>query len=198
MAERRFLQTAALLAMAFALGRLARGQETTFVIDPAKTTVSFSLEATMHTVHGTFRVKSGVIQFNPATGAASGSVTVDTTSGETGNGRRDRNMHKDVLQSERYPEITFTPTRVTGSLVAQGESSVTVDGVLRLRGVDHAVALSFKVQTSDGELRATTQFTVPYVAWGLKNPSSFLLHVSEKVEVSIAAEGKLTSTAAQR
>ena len=198
MAERRFLQTAALLAMAFALGRLARGQETTFVIDPAKTTVSFSLEATMHTVHGTFRVKSGVIQFNPATGAASGSVTVDTTSGETGNGRRDRNMHKDVLQSERYPEITFTPTRVTGSLVAQGESSVTVDGVLRLRGVDHSVTLPFKVQTSDGELRAATRFTVPYVAWGLKNPSSFLLHVAEKAEVSIAAEGKLTSAAAQR
>jgi len=199
MARRRFLQTAAvLLAMLFALGRLARAQETTLVLDPAKTTVSFSLEATLHTVHGTFRLKSGVIQFNPATGAASGAVVVDATSGETGNSRRDRNMHKDVLQSPRYPEITFTPTRVTGSFVAQGESSVTVDGVLRLRGADHTVALTFKVQTSDGELQATTQLTVPYVAWGLKNPSSFLLRVAEKVEVSIAAEGKLTSAAAQR
>ena len=198
MAKRRFLQTAVLLAMVFASGKLAHAQETTLVLDPAKTTVSFSLEATLHTVHGTFRLKSGVIQFNPATGAASGAVVVDATSGETGNSRRDRNMHKDVLQSARYPEITFTPTRVTGSLVAQGESSVTVDGVLRLRGADHTVALTFKVQTSDGELQATTQLTVPYVAWGLKNPSSFLLRVAEKVEVSIAAEGKLTSAAAQR
>lgn len=199
MAKRRSLQTAvALLAMVFALGNLARAQESTLVLDPAKTTVSFTLEATLHNVHGTFRLKGGVIQFNPATGAASGAVTVDATSGETGNSRRDRNMHRDVLQSERYPEITFTPTRVTGSLLAQGESSVTVDGVLRLRGVDHAIALPFKVQTSNGELRATTQFTVPYVAWGLKNPSSFLLHVAEKVEVTIATEGKPTSAAAQR
>jgi len=198
MAKRRFLQTAVLLATLFALERLALAQETTLVLDPEKTTVSFSLEATLHTVHGTFRLKSGVIQFNPATGAASGAVVVDATSGETGNSRRDRNMHKDVLQSARYPEITFTPTRVTGSLVVKGESSVTVEGVLRLRGVDHAIALSFKVQASDSELRAATQFAVPYVAWGLKNPSSFFLHVAEKVEVSIAAEGKLTSTAAQR
>jgi len=184
--------------MVFALGRLALAQETTLVLDPEKTTVSFSLEATLHTVHGRFRLKSGVIQFNPAIGAASGSAVVDATSGETGNSRRDRNMHKDVLQSERYPEITFTPTRVTGSFVAQGESSVTVDGVLRLRGVEHAIALPFKNQTSDGALQATTQFTIPYVAWGLRNPSSFLRHVAEKVEVSIAAEGKLTSAAAQR
>ena len=198
MAKRRLLQTAVLLAMVFALGRLALAQETTLVLDPEKTTVSFSLEATLHTVHGRFRLKSGVIQFNPAIGAASGSAVVDATSGETGNSRRDRNMHKDVLQSERYPEITFTPTRVTGSFAAQGESSVAVDGALRLRGADHAITLPFKVKTSDGELRATTQFTVPYVAWGLKNPSSFLLHVGEKVEVSIAAEGKLTSAAAQR
>jgi polyisoprenoid-binding protein YceI len=198
MAKRRLLQTAALLAIVFAAGKLTPAQETTLVVDPAKTTVSFALEATLHTVHGTFRLKGGVIQFNSATGAASGAVTVDATSGETGNGRRDRNMHKDVLQSARYPEIAFTPTRVTGSLVAQGESNVTVDGVLRLRGVDHAITLPFKVQTSDGELRATTQFTVPYVAWGLKNPSSFWLRVAEKVGVSIAAEGKLTSAAAQR
>jgi len=198
MAKRGFLQTAALLAMVFASGRLVRAQEITLVLDPEKTTVTFTLEATLHTVHGTFRLKSGVIQFNPATGAASGAVVVDATSGETGNSRRDRNMHKDVLQSARYPEITFTPTRVTGSFVAQGESSVTVEGVLRLRGVDHAVALRFKVQTSDAELRAATQFAVPYVAWELKNPSSFFLRVSEKVEVSIAAEGKLTSAVAQR
>jgi hypothetical protein len=63
--------------------------------------------------------------------------------------------------------------------------------VLRLHGADHAVALPCKVQTSDGALRATTQFTIPYVAWGLKNPSSFLLHVGDNVEISISAEGKL-------
>jgi len=186
-----------MLAVVSAFGKPSGAQETTIVLDPEKTTVGFVLEATLHTVRGTFRLKSGVVRFDPATGAASGSIAVDATSGETGNKRRDRNMHQDVLESERHPEITFTPTRVTGSLIAQGESSVALQGVLRLKGVDHAITLPFKVQTSAGDLKATTQFAVPYVAWGLKNPSTFFLHVADKVDVGIVASGRLTSAVPQ-
>ena len=188
----------AILTAVWAVVPLALAQEATLRLDPEKTTVSFTLEATLHTVHGTFRLKSGEIKFNPATGAASGAVVVDAASGQTGNQRRDRNMHRDVLVSERYPEITFTPTRVIGNVQPQRESSVQVDGVLRLRGSDHPITLPFTVHASASELRATTQFTVPYAAWGLKNPSTFLLHVADKVELSIDATGKLTTAAPQR
>lgn len=188
----------AVLAVAWAVVPLAFAQEATLRLDPEKTTVRFTLEATLHTVHGTFRLKNAAIRFDPATGSASGAVVVDAASGETGNQRRDRNMHRDVLVSERYPEITFTPTRVAGTVQPQGESSVQVEGVLRLQGSDHPITLPFKVQASESELRATTQFNVPYVAWGLKNPSTFFLRVADKVELSIAASGKLTTAAAQR
>jgi len=191
-------QALAILTAVCAVAPLAFAQEATLLLDPEQTTVRFTLEATMHTVHGTFRLKNGAIKFNPATGAASGTVVVDATSGETGNQRRDRNMHRDVLVGARYPEITFTPTRVIGPVQPQGESSVQVEGVLRLQGSDHTITLPFKVQASASELRATTQFTVPYVAWGLKNPSTFFLHVADKVELSIDATGKLTTAAAQR
>jgi polyisoprenoid-binding protein YceI len=195
----RFLKLVlAILTAVWAVVPPAFAQEATLHLDPEKTTVRFTLEATMHTVHGTFRLKNGAIKFNAATGAASGAVVVDAASGDTGNQRRDRNMHRDVLVSERYPEITFTPTRVAGAVQPQGESSVQVEGVLRLQGSDHPITLRFKVQASENELRATTQFTVPYIAWGLKNPSTFFLHVADKVELSIAATGKLTTAAAQR
>jgi len=176
-----------MLAVVSALGQPSVTRETTIVLDPEKTTVSFILEATLHTVHGTFRLKRGVVRFDSATGAAGGTIVVDATSGETGNKRRDRNMHQDVLESERYPEITFSPTRVTGSIIAQGESSVALEGMLRLKGVDHAITLPFKVQTTAGGLKATTRFAVPYVAWGLKNPSTFLLRVADKVDVGVVA-----------
>jgi polyisoprenoid-binding protein YceI len=193
-----FLQAGVvMLAVVSAFGQPSATRETAIVLAPEKTTVSFVLEATLHTVHGTFRLKSGVVRFDPATGAASGAIVVDATSGQTGNKRRDRNMHQDVLESERYPEITFTPTRVTGSFIARGESSVALEGVLRLRGVDHAITLPFKVEASAGDLKATTQFAVPYVAWGLKNPSTFFLHVADKVEVGIVASGRLTSAVPQ-
>ena len=195
----RFLKLVlAILTAVCAVLPPALAQEATLRLDPEKTTVRFTLEATLHTVHGTFRLKNGAIKFNPATGAASGAVVIDATSGETGNQRRDRNMHRDVLVSERYTEVTFTPTRVIGNVQPQGESSVQVEGVLRLQGSDHPITLPFKVQASESELRATTQFDVPYVAWGLKNPSTFFLHVPDKVELSIDASGNLTTAAAQR
>jgi len=138
-------------------------------------------------------MRNGGVRFNRATGSASGSVVIDGTSGETGNQKRDRNMHRDVLLSERYPEITFTPTRIVGAVALHGEFSVQVEGVLRLLGNDHPVALPVKVQINGDELHASSQITIPYVAWGLKDPSTFLLHVADKVELDIVAVGKLAA-----
>jgi polyisoprenoid-binding protein YceI len=190
-------ESLAVLLVALAMGAPSSAQQTTFTLDPQKTTVSFTLEASFHTVHGSFRVKSGAIQFDPASGAASGMIVVDATSGETGNQKRDRNMHRSVLLSGRYPEITFTPTRVTGKFLPQGESQVQVEGILRLLGADHPLTLPFEVQAKGNELRATTHFVVPYVAWGLKNPSNLFLHVADKVELTIAAAGELSPGAAR-
>ena len=51
-------------------------------------------------------------------------------------GMRDRKMHKEVLESERYPEISFRPDRVEGPVASQGKSSVKVHGMFRIHGVD--------------------------------------------------------------
>jgi hypothetical protein len=132
----RFLKPLlAILTAVWTVVPLAPAQETTLRLDAEKTTVRFTLAATLHTVHGTFRLKKGAIKFDPATGTASGAVVVDAASGETGNQRRDRTMHRDVLVSERYPEITFTPTRVAGAVQPQslgdrGDRDEAVSGAL--------------------------------------------------------------------
>jgi len=43
------------------------------------------------------------------------------------------------------------------------------------------------------QLTAATNFVVPYVEWGLKNPSTFILKVSDKVDIDIHASGHLTN-----
>jgi polyisoprenoid-binding protein YceI len=88
-------------------------------------------------VHGTFRLKSGRIVFDPATGNASGALVVDATSGESGNESRDKRMHTSIIESRKYTEIVFTPGRVEGSLAPQGSSTVQVHGKFRLMNVDH-------------------------------------------------------------
>jgi polyisoprenoid-binding protein YceI len=109
----------------------------TLELDPANTRIEFTLAATLHTMRGTFALKSGIIHFNPSNGAAGGLVVVDATSGDTGNTGRDRKMHQEILESQRYPEITFTPTRMSSKVEPEGDSKVQVDGIVRLHGSDH-------------------------------------------------------------
>ena len=169
---------------------------TAMTLDPAQSRVEFTLGDVLHTVHGTFKVKSGVIRFDPATGEANGEMVVDAASGDSGSGARDRRMHKNILESKRYPEIVFVPNRVEGQLAAQGTSRLSVHGLFRIHGVEHELTLPFQVQNSNGAIVADTNFVVPYVQWGMKNPSNFLLRVSDKVNIDIHAVGKLTSGSA--
>jgi polyisoprenoid-binding protein YceI len=166
-------------------------QQASLHLDPASTKIEYTVSATLHTVHGTFALKSGTIHFDPSTGSASGLIAVDATSGNSGNNDRDHKMHKDILESERYPEVTFTPAKLSGTVALQGSSTVQLEGVLRLHGNDHSMTLPVTLQIDSGKLVAKTHIVIPYTAWGLKNPSSFLLHVSDSVEIDIITSGRM-------
>jgi polyisoprenoid-binding protein YceI len=168
-----------------------QAQEMSYELDPAKTKIEFSVPATMHTVHGTFQLKSGSIQFDAATGKADGLVVVDVKSGQTGNDGRDRKMHREVLQSERYPQATFRPTRLNQGADLKQNPTVQVSGILNIHGSDHEVTLAVPVQQTGDELTTTIRFVIPYTEWGLKNPSTFILHVSNQAQMEITTSGRL-------
>jgi polyisoprenoid-binding protein YceI len=161
--------------------------ETVFDLDPSKTEIQFTLHDVLHTVHGTFHLKRGAIQWDPATGKASGEVVVDVTSGASGSQSRDRRMHKEILESQQYPEAVFTPDHLDGQVAPQGESQVDVHGTFRIHGAGHEMVLHFVVQAGGNQFSASTHFTLPYVNWGMKNPSNFLLKVDDKLEMDIHA-----------
>jgi polyisoprenoid-binding protein YceI len=169
----------------------AYGQQLTVELDPNHTTVAWTLGATLHTVHGTFNVKSGKVQFDPASGAASGMIVVDATSGESGNSSRDSNMHKDVIESRTYPEVTFAVQKVVGTFVAQRSSNVQVQGVLGVHGAEHPLTIPVELTGKGTDLTAKTHFDVPFVEWGMKDPSTFLLKVKKVVHIEISAVGNL-------
>ncbi|MBZ5681156.1 MAG: YceI family protein [Acidobacteriia bacterium] len=152
------------------------------------------MSAALHTVHGTFKLRAGTLQLDTASGKISGQIVVDARSGDTDNGSRDRKMHKDVLESEHYPEIVFHPDRVEGRVIAQGKSSVKVHGIFSVHGADHEITVPAEVDIGADHWSASARFTIPYAQWGIKNPSNFFLHVSDSVDIDIAAEGSVTKT----
>jgi len=167
----------------------APADERAVVVDAAASTVTFTLDTTFHQVHGTMALMGGTIRFDPATGVASGTITVDARRAETGNGKRDKTMHAEVLESESYPEIVFTAERVEGALVDPGHSDLRLVGVMSLHGADHPMTLDASVDSADGKVLAELHFPIPYVEWGMHDPSFLFVRAAKKVDVTVRVEG---------
>ena len=174
------------LAAALAWGQR---QEATLNLVPSQTTIVFTLGDLLHTVHGSFNLKSGQIHFDPVSNAISGKIVVDAASGNSGSTGRDRKMHKEILESARYPTITFRSDKVEGTVAPIGTSTVQVHGIFSIHGTDHELTMPVRVEVFSDHWVADTHFTVPYVKWGIKNPSTFVLRVSESVEIDVHATG---------
>jgi len=182
----------AVLFFALAAAAPLRAQQLVLDFDPSQTRIEYSLAATLHTVHGTFALKNGTISLDPATGKASGQITVDATSGNSGNQGRDRKMHREILESQKFSEIVFLPDRVEGQIPGQGDFHVTVHGTFRLHGSDLETALDIQAQRKPDGIAATTQFAIPYMKWGVKNPSTFFLRVSDQVQITVHTFARLS------
>ncbi len=164
-------------------------EELTVNLDAAKTKVGFVLGDVLHTVRGSFRLKEGHISFNPATNVMTGDLVVDAASGNSGSAARDKRMTRDILEAQRYPEIHLAPTRFTGSISPSSTSTVNVAGSFLIHGQAHEITFPMQIQMAQEEITATGKFIVPYVQWGMKNPSNFLLKVNDKVEIELTAVG---------
>ena len=181
-------------AATIALAAPLTAQQYVATLDAAQTKIEYSVDSTLHTVHGTFALKSGEIHFDPSTGKASGHIVVDATSGDSGNKSRDKKMHQEVLESPRYPEITFTPQQITGTFNPHAASQLEISGIFQLRGKDHPLTATISVQPPEGAVaRSTVHFTIPYIKWGLKDPSTWLLKASDTVALEIQATAKLAT-----
>jgi polyisoprenoid-binding protein YceI len=196
-ARRTALQRTLLVAAMLVAARLPlAAQDTNYQMDPAQTSVTFTLGDVLHTVHGSFKPKRGALQVDPS-GKVSGEFVVDATSGDSGSSTRDRKMHKEVLESERYPEIAFRPDRIDGAVASSGKSSVTVHGMFSIHGTDHEITVPAQVDRNGDHWTATIHFTIPYEKWGIKNPSTFFLRVSDTVEIDLVASGSVASHSAK-
>jgi polyisoprenoid-binding protein YceI len=119
---------------------LAVAQTSTWSIDKAHSEIDFTVRhMSVSNVHGRFAITEGKILFNDADATKSTvSVTIDTTSVDTGVAQRDNDLKSDhFFDVANFPTATFVSTNV-----AKNGSNLTVIGNLTLHGVTRPVVLN--------------------------------------------------------
>ena len=168
----------------------AAAHEITIEVDAAKSKVHYTLETTVHTVHGMFALKDGSkLHFDPTTGKASGELAAYATSGESGNKSRDERMYKEILETRKYPDFVFRPNQVEGKVNPEGASDIKLHGVMSIHGGEHEIVAQVHEELAGGQCKGTAKFDVPYIEWGIKDPSNWLLKVKPVVHVEVEIAG---------
>ena len=190
----RFASSVAFAIASMLLATPLHAESWVYRLDPATTKVTFLLDAFMHKVRGSAPLVRGEIRFDDS-GQASGEIVVDATQASTGSEGRDKDMHVKVLESSKFAEIVLAIDGFVGKFDPAAPSQVTVDGRFKIHGAEHPLTLEMKLQPqgagAEKTLGAMTTFTVPYVEWGMKDPSKAFLRVGKVVDVTIDAHGSL-------
>jgi len=180
------------LALGVMLAPAALAQHRTFVVNADASEVKMTLNTTHEVVNGTFHVQAGSIAFDPGTPQMSGSVVVLSGSGKTGNDSRDKKMYKDILKVQQYATVSFEPRTYTGALASSGDSSVQVTGTFTLLGAGHEITIPMVVHVDGANATAKAHFVLPYVQWGLKNPSFLIWRAENDVAIDLNLVGTIS------
>jgi polyisoprenoid-binding protein YceI len=186
------MKSFAVFALAAVLAPAALAQHQTFVVNPDASEVKITLKTTHELVNGSFHVQSGSIEFDRGTPKMLGSVVVLAGSGKTGNDSRDKKMNKDILKVEQYATVSFEPKTYIGVIALSGDSTVQVTGIFTLLSTPHEITIPILVHLEGTTATAKAHFVVPYVQWGLKNPSFLVWKADNDVAIDLFLAGRLS------
>jgi polyisoprenoid-binding protein YceI len=179
-------------ALAVILAPVALAQQQTFVANPDASEVKMTLKTTHEVVNGTFHLQSGSLEFDRSAAEMSGSVVVLAGSGKTGNGSRDRKMNKDILQVEQHTTVSFEPKSYAGAIAPSGDSTIQVTGMFILLGMPHEITIPILVHLEGTTATAKAHFVLPYIQWGLKDPSFLFWKAEKDVAIDLFLTGRLS------
>jgi polyisoprenoid-binding protein YceI len=121
---------------------------------------------------------------------ASGSqLSVDLDALKSDNDLRDEWIKVNTLNTRIYPRAEFAPSRVSGvpvPLPATGEWSATIEGTMKIHGVERPLAWPVQVTRSPGEVRARGTTAFKFGDYGMAVPANrLILSVVDDVRLEI-------------
>jgi hypothetical protein len=187
------MKSFAVLGLAVILAPAAFAQHQTFVVSPDASEVKMKLNTTHEVVNGTFHIQSGSIEFDRGNPKMSGLVAVLAGSGKTGNDSRDKKMNKGILKVDQFATVSFAPKTYNGTIAASGDWTIQVSGVFTLLGTAHDLTIPMQIHIAGSKATAKGQFIVPYVQWGLRNPSFMIWKADNDVAIDLNLVGQVSN-----
>jgi hypothetical protein len=187
------MKSFAVFTLAVTLAPAALAQHQTFAVNPDASEVKMKLNTTHQVVNGTFHIQSVSINFDRTASHISGIVIVAAGSGKTGNDSRDKKMTKDILKVDQFATVSFAPKAYNGTIAASGDSTIQVSGVFSLLGTTHDLTIPMQIHIDGSKATAKWQFIVPYVQWGLKNPSFMFWKADSDVAIDLNLVGQVSN-----
>jgi polyisoprenoid-binding protein YceI len=153
-----------------------------YAIDPdmsrftVRAFASGMLSALGHSPTLAVRDFTGKAEFSPASPDAAalhirikaGSLNVTDKVSDKDRREIERTMNQEVLETARYPEISFDSSKVSASKVGDGQYMINLVGDLSLHGVTNSQPLSAQVALMGDTLRAHGEFSLSQTAFGIK------------------------------
>jgi hypothetical protein len=82
-------------------------------------------------------------------------------------------------------DVSFVPQNYQGTNAPPDDSTIQVTGTFKLDGPPHDRTDPTQIHINLTNCIAKAHFIVPYVKWGLKKPSVFILKVAQEVDLTL-------------
>jgi len=181
------------LALPLALAPVAFAQHQTFTVAPDASKVVFSLGE----IRTTWREASMCRAAQSILTATRRPFRRCRRRGGQRQQRRSGPRQENELRRPRCGALCRSLIRaqkLSGNRSAQRDSTIQVTGIFTLHGTPHDLTVPMQIHIDGAALTAKTHFQVPYVQWGLKDPSIFILKVAKVVDIDLMLEGRLSSS----
>lgn len=164
--------------------------------------VHFKAASNLHGFHGGTDSLTGFVVFDPAEPLAStGEVVIDADALRSGDGKRDRKMRSQALETKLFPDIKFRMRRFAappsdGALRIEGN----IHGELELHGVTRKLLIPATVETRGDKLHVEGVVGFDMGDWSIRPPRTKIVFASLRVlpNVSVSFELDLEKMEAAR
>jgi polyisoprenoid-binding protein YceI len=176
-----------LIVLGIALTIQARAE--TFKIDPARSTIAFTVRHMLGSARGKFSKFSGTIvvdRDHPE--QSSVAVSIAASSIDTGIAKRDEHLRGELFNVAKHPEIQFKSRRVKQTGTTTGE----IIGDLTMHGVTREIVLNVPALSSDGRRWKVTTAPLRRSQFGLvfSKSAETVSMISDEVAVEIEIEAR--------